>query len=204
MTLRGRAAMAEPKAVSPVEPFAADMAAASWSGALLRAAEARAQIGVRARGAAVARLAAGLKIPALPAPNRFVATARGDCFWLSPEEWLVIGDRDSRAECLAELERTVGPAEGAAVDLSESRVILELQGQDARDVLRTCCPIDLHEGAFSAGFCAQTLIAKAPVLLAQADPSPLYRLYLRPSLLAYVVSWLVDGMAGVRAEAATR
>jgi sarcosine oxidase subunit gamma len=44
-------------------------------------------------------------------------------------------------------------------------------------------------------------VAKAQVLLSQVDEEPTYRLFVRPSLAAYVVSWLVDGIEGVRAEA---
>jgi hypothetical protein len=38
------------------------------------------------------------------------------------------------------------------------------------------------------------------VLLSQVDEAPTYRLFVRPSLASYVVSWLVDGIEGVQAE----
>jgi len=178
------------------------MADASWSGATLVALGARSQIDVRARGPAVARVAACLSIPALPAPNRFVATPLGDCLWLGPEEWLVVGPPSSRAETLEALERAVGPDDGAVVDLSASRVLVELKGPSVRDVLASCCALDLHPRVFGPGRCAQTLVAKAQVLLSQLDEAPTYRLFVRPSLASYVVSWLVDGIEGVRADSA--
>jgi sarcosine oxidase subunit gamma len=162
----------------------------------------RSQVNVRARGPAVARVAACLSIPALPAPNRFVATPLGDCFWLGPEEWLVVGSSSSRATILEALGRAVGPDDGGVVDLSASRVLFELKGPKARDVLASCCALDLHPRVFAPGQCAQTLVAKAPVLLSQVDEAPTYRLFVRPSLASYVVSWLVDGIDGVRAESA--
>jgi sarcosine oxidase subunit gamma len=159
------------------------------------------QINVRARVGAVERVATYLSIPALPAPNRFVATPLGDCLWLGPEEWLLVGPPSSRAETLEALERAVGPDDGGVVDLSASRVLVELKGPSARDVLASCCALDLHPRVFGPGQCAQTLVAKAQVLLSQVDEEPTYRLFVRPSLAAYVVSWLVDGIEGVRAEA---
>jgi sarcosine oxidase subunit gamma len=159
------------------------------------------QINVRARGGAVGRLAACLQIPALPTANRFVATSAGDCFWLGPDEWLVVGPHSSRAATLERLERAVGPEDGAVVDVSSARVVLELQGPGAREALASCCAIDLHPRVFGPGQCAQTLVAKAPVLLGQMDETPAYRFFVRPSLASYVVSWLGDGMEGVRAEA---
>lgn len=160
----------------------------------------RSQIDVRARGGAVVRVAALLQIPALPPANRFVRTPLGDCFWLGPEEWLVVGEPASRATTLEALERAVGPEDGAAVDLSASRVLVELKGPRTRDVLASCCALDLHPRVFAPGQYAQTLVAKAPVLLGQVDEVPTYWLFVRPSLAAYVVSWLVDGIEGVRAE----
>ena len=195
--------MAEPKPTFVLVGRAERMRAASRSGATLAAGERRAQIDVRARGAAVARAAACLKIAALPEANRVVATPEAECLWLGPEEWLVLGSPTSRAAILAVLEQAIGSDDGGAVDQSSSRVIVELKGPSARDVLATCCALDLHPRVFGPGQCAQTLIAKAPVLLSQVDAAPTYRLLIRPSLAAYVVSWLVDGMQGVRAESAS-
>ena len=192
--------MAEPRPTSPLDELKERIASASWSGATLSSPGSRAIINIRARGEAVARVAASLDVPALPAPNRVVATPAGDCFWLGPEEWLWVGSADDRAFMLESLERAVGLDDGAAVDVSASRVIIELRGPSSRDVLLSSCPLDLHPRAFGPGQCAQSLIAKAPVLLSKADEIPSYRLLLRPSLASYVISWLADGMDGVRAE----
>jgi len=159
----------------------------------------RSQINLRARGDAVERAAKWLSIPALTARNRFAATRAGDCYWLGPEEWLVVGPPSLRAETLEALERAVG-SDGAAVDLSASRVLFELKGPKARDVLASCCALDLHPRAFGTGQCAQTLVAKARVLLSQTDEAPTYRIFVRPSLVSYVVSWLSDAIQGLRVE----
>ena len=178
------------------------MADVSWSGATLVALGARSQIDVRARGPAVGRVAACLSIPGLPGANRFFATPAGDCFWLGPEEWLLVGLPSSRAETLEALERAVGLEDGGVVDVSASRVLFELTGPKARDVLASCCALDLHPRVFGPGNCVQTLLAKAQVLLSQVDGAPTYRLFVRLSLASYVVSWLVDGIEGVRAGSA--
>jgi sarcosine oxidase, subunit gamma len=173
----------------------------SWDGASLVTLGSHSQIQVRARGsAAVGRLATCLSLGALPEPNRWIPTQRGDCFWLGPEEWLVVGPPSSRETNLEALERAIGPDDGAAVDLSASRVLLELTGSSARDVLASCCALDLHPRVFGVGRCAQTLLAKAAVLLSQVDEAPTYRLFVRPSFVSYVVSWIVDAIEGVRCE----
>jgi sarcosine oxidase subunit gamma len=188
--------------VSALDPLATRMAAASWPGATLAVGPRQAQIGVRVRGGAAARAASALGLDAPPAPNRIGAARGAECLWLGPEEWLVVGAAAERAALRQALERAVGPDDGAVVDLSSARVILELSGPSARDVLASCCALDLHPRAFGPGRCAQTLVGKAPVLLAFADERPTYRLYVRPSFAGYVVGWLLDGMDGVRAEPA--
>ena len=160
----------------------------------------RSQIGVRARGDAPARVAARLSLSALPAPNRFTETPLGDCIWLGPAEWLVVGEPSSHAATLEALEGAVGPDDGSVVDLSASRVRFELRGPASREVLASCCALDLHPRVFGPGQCSQTLLGKAPVLLCQVDEVPTYHLFVRPSFASYVVSWLEDGIEGSRAH----
>ena len=151
---------------------------------------------VRVRDDAVARVARVLEVSALPAPNEHCRTAFGDCLWLRPDEWLVAAAPNVGDSVLAALGDAVGDEDGAVVDISASRVVFELSGPATRDVLASCCPLDLHPRAFTQGRCAQSLIAKVPVLLQLVDGTPRWRLYIRPSLADYVVRWLVDGMTG--------
>lgn len=170
------------------------MAEASSDDARLIACSVAAVISVRAGGAATARLARALGVPALPTPNAVVTTSCGDCLWVRPDEWLLAGASASREQMCEVLDTAVGNDEGAVVDVSASRIVLELSGPASRDVLAGCCPLDLHPSAFLVGRCAQSVIAKAPVLLHLANDTPCWRIYLRPSLAAYVVAWLTDAM----------
>jgi sarcosine oxidase subunit gamma len=86
------------------------------------------------------------------------------------------------------LERAVGLDDVAALDVSAGPVIVERRGPSARDVLASSCPLDLHPRAFEPGACAQSLIAKAPVLLSQTDAVELSPL---PSSVARVVRRLL-------------
>ncbi|MGQ0641143.1 MAG: sarcosine oxidase subunit gamma [Gemmatimonadaceae bacterium] len=178
------------------------MANASWSGARLAEQPLLSLASVRARGPALARLKRALGVDSLPAPNEHRATALGDCLWLRPDEWLVATASRGSTALFAALDTAMGEDDGAVIDVSASRVILDLAGRATRDVLASCCPLDLHPRAFAPGWCAQSLIAKVPVLLQLVDGTPRWRLYVSPSLADYVVRWLVDGMEGARAEAA--
>lgn len=151
-------------------------------------------ISVRARDEALTRVADALSIPSLPGPNNVATTVLGDCLWVRPDEWLVVGGTETRAAALEQLAQAVGPADGAVVDISASRVLFELSGARARDVLASCCPLDLHPSAFAVGQCAQSVVGKAPILLQLADDAPRWRVMVRPSLAGYVTSWLTDAM----------
>lgn len=110
-------------------------------------------------------------------------TATGDAFWLGPDEWLVLGGREQDF-----------PEAWAAVDVSANRVCLELSGEDAADVLARGCALDLHPSVFPPGNCAQTLLARAQVILYCADEH-VFRLLIRPSYADYVREWFTDAMA---------
>lgn len=108
--------------------------------------------------------------------------------WLGPDQWLVFGASEQ------ELRTALGDTPGSVVDVSANRVVFELSGPGARDVLEQGCAIDLHPRAFGPGRCAQTLLARANVVLHQVDDVPTYRLLVRPSFAGYLRLWLRDAL----------
>lgn len=190
--------MAETSLLSP--SLRASMSKVSWVGSRLSVRGSPTLVSVRARDAAVTRLARALDLHAVPAPNECHRTALGDCYWLRPDEWLIAAESEDGGALATAIDAAIGGDDGAVVDVSGSRVVLELSGPATRDVLASCCPLDLHVAAFPRGRCAQSLIAKAGALLDLVDDTPTWRLFVSPSYADYVVRWLVDGMEAVRAE----
>jgi sarcosine oxidase subunit gamma len=113
------------------------------------------------------------------APN----TATDTELWLGPDEWLVLGGREADY--------------AVACDVSANRVVLELSGADARAVLAAGCAIDLRPRAFGPGRCAQTLLARAQVIL-QCTADDTFRIFVRPSFAPYLRAWLEDARLGSR------
>jgi len=101
--------------------------------------------------------------------------------WLGPDEWLVIGAAEPDF-----------PAAAAAVDVSANRVAFEVAGGDADDVLARGCSLDLER--LEPGRCAQTLLARAQVILLRPDAATL-RILVRPSYADYARAWLRDAIA---------
>ena len=153
-----------------------------------------AAVSIRVSESARGRVARALGIDALPSNNRTIATRFGTVLWVRPDGWLVTGADTSRSAIIAALEESVGGHDGAVVDVSSSRLRLELCGNASRDVLASCCPVDVHPRRFMVGQCAQSVIARAPVLIHLVDETPRWHLYVRPSLADYVIAWLMDGI----------
>ncbi|HUQ78080.1 MAG TPA: sarcosine oxidase subunit gamma family protein [Patescibacteria group bacterium] len=148
---------------------------------------------------AAARAAVESIIGPLPVePNTVAGGPVGAVLWLGPDEWLIVA-RDGAAPGLeARIRSAAAGSFVAIIDVSANRTILELSCADARAILAGGCSIDLHPRAFGPGRCAQTLIARAGVILWQtaADPAPTFRLLVRPSFAAYLAAWLTDAIPG--------
>jgi len=124
------------------------------------------------------------------APNTVAGGSSASLLWLSPDQWLAAGSGDLASRltgALASLHHSV-------CDISAGRRVLELAGPEARTVLAKGMSLDLHPRAFRPGACAQTALARVPVVLHQLDESPRYRLYLRRSFAPYILAWLAAAM----------
>ena len=174
---------------------------AGFAGTTLTTVPFMAQVGLRVEpgSAAAGRVEAALGFE-LSEANLVSESGGRRAIWLSPDEWLVIAADGEERSLVALLEEAIS-GEGSVVDLSANRTGLELAGPAARTVLATCCSLDFHPRAFGPGQCAQTLIDKAGVLVEQRGDDR-YLLLVRPSFAAYVAEWLLDGMLGLKADAA--
>ena len=130
---------------------------------------------------------------ALPiVPN--TVTSRGDrrALWLGPDEWLMVGPEDQQSTLTQALHEGLGGTFGSIVDVSANRTVLEIGGPTARDLLAHGVPIDIDSRAFGPGRCAQTLLAKAQVIIEGVSDDPTFHVYVRSSYASYVADWLLD------------
>jgi sarcosine oxidase, subunit gamma len=138
------------------------------------------------------RLASTLGFPLPVVPNTTTSHSDRRALWLAPDEWLVVGP-DGQQEALAQaLRNGLNGAFGSIVDVSANRTVLEIGGEKAWDLLAHGVPIDLGASSFGPGGCAQTLLAKAQVIIERPDDLPACRVYVRSSFASYVGDWLLD------------
>jgi sarcosine oxidase subunit gamma len=192
--------------LSPLAHLGDTFAAASGAAVAVAERPFLAQVGVRLHpgdgGPSAAEAALGFALPAVP--NTTAAANGRTALWLGPDEWLVIGAPDTEAALEVELREALGGGLGSVVDLSANRTAIELHGPAAPDVLAKGCALDLHPRAFTSGRCAQTLVARAQVILEQRDAAPTYRLLVRGSFSDYLATWLLDAMAEFHADSSRR
>jgi len=131
--------------------------------------------------------------PFLPIePNTWVGGNGREYLWLGPDEWLMLANPDSGepGRLIAELETLLSGMHHSIVDVSASRAVIELAAPDRHDLLSSGCGLDLHHRAWRDGMCAQTLLARVPVMLQERARDTL--VLVRPSFLDYLVDWFAD------------
>lgn len=149
----------------------------------------------------MARIASILGARPSTEPNTTVISADGSrhVLWLGPNEWLVVGEPGTAQGLETALREAIGAGRGAVLDVSANRTTISVSGPRARDLLAFGCSIDLDERHFKPGMCAQTLLARANVIIVPVGPAvePAFRLLVRPSFAAYLAAWLTDAAVGL-------
>jgi sarcosine oxidase subunit gamma len=139
-----------------------------------------AQIDVRCAEEDAARMGFPLE------PNTVGGGPERGVLWLAPDEWLVVGLPGTAPMIVAEFEAALAGTHHAVVDVSANRTVIELRGAARHALLASGCPLDLElDGGWVPGRCAQTLFARAQVILQEMDLAT--RVFVRPSFANYVV-----------------
>jgi sarcosine oxidase subunit gamma len=140
-------------------------------------------------------------------PNTSAAKNSVTALWVGPDQWLLTCPPDDTPCFINSLREALGDSHCAITDVSDGRVAFALAGPSARDALAKGCPLDLHARAFPPGSCANTLLAKADILLhlREDEPptGPCFDLHVGRSFAHYLWSWLEDAGReyGVQVEA---
>ena len=127
------------------------------------------------------------------APNTVAARGELLALWLGPDEWHIATPPAAQTPLLDSLEAALNGMHVAVTDVTGGQTMITVSGPRARDVLSKGCPLDLHPAVFKPANCAQTLLAKANVLIHCVDNSPpTFELIVRRSFAEYTALWLHD------------
>ena len=138
---------------------------------------------------------------ALPTqPNTTAGNGAASALWLGPDEWWIVTpgpEPEAGPELADKLRAALADGFAAVTEVGESRTCIRIAGPKARALLQKGCPLDFHPRAFGAGACAQTILAKATVVIyLSADESaadgPVFEVYVLRSFAEYLWAWLED------------
>ena len=95
-----------------------------------------------------------------PAPLRIEGTSESGAAWMSPDELLLFVPRGEGASAAARLSETLAGTHHLALDVSDLRLGIALDGPGAREVLAKLSPADLHPDAFAPGHFRRTRLGQ--------------------------------------------
>ncbi|GII56919.1 sarcosine oxidase subunit gamma [Planotetraspora thailandica] len=141
------------------------------------------------KSGAAADIGLALGAPLPTGPGTYASATGYDVLWLGPDEWLVVGAQGHDVEGV--IRAAAGDAHVGVTDVSAQRTVVAVDGRRSRDLLAHGCALDLHPRVFGPGRCAQTMLARAQVVLT-ARESDEFRVFVRSSFAGYLAAWLLD------------
>ena len=97
----------------------------------------------------------GVEVPA-PLTARF--EGEKGAVWMSPDELLLFTAYDQAEDLVEGLEAALSGAHHMAIDVSDARTVLRLEGAKVAEVLAKGAPVDLSPGAFPVGMARRSHI----------------------------------------------
>ena len=136
---------------------------------------------------AAASGALGFSLPLKPRTS----AAGGDitALWLSVDQWLILCPRTKTAEILAGLRAALRGIHSLAVDVSDMRAVIRLEGEGCREILMKGTSLDLLSGEIAPGYCKRMRFAEIAALLHVVDDN-VFDVYVFRSYARYAWDFL--------------
>lgn len=131
------------------------------------------------------------------APNTTASKGDLQVLWLGPTEWLVRTAPGAETALAQAFTQDFANKPAGVVDVSDYYTVFRLSGPRAREVMSKGCPLDTHSSVFTTAQCAQSLLAKADILLdcVEDGANPAFDLQVRWSMAVYLWDWLASAGA---------
>lgn len=112
---------------------------------------------------AAAKQVLGLELPKSPRTS----SSWGDikALWLSPDQWLILCGRDKASVLQAELSKALDAIHSLAVDVSDMRCVIRLEGAGVRETMMKGCSLDLLSNDYGPGAVRRVRFAEIAALL---------------------------------------
>lgn len=132
----------------------------------------------------------GVRLPSRP--NHVSESDELAALWLGPDEWLLLIPSTKKAAIVLQLRDVSDNLFVGVSDITGGQTMINIQGNQAIDLLNKGCSLDLHPREFYPGRCAQTNVGKAMAIIWCISDSPSFNLIVRRSFFDYLGTWLKD------------
>jgi sarcosine oxidase subunit gamma len=132
----------------------------------------------------------GMDLPKVPRTS----VHKGDItvLWLSVDQWLVCCPRSDSAKLLDELRKALGSVHSLAVEVSDARSIIRLEGDGVRETLMKGAPVDLILPEYSAGTIRRLRFGEVAAMIHVVSDQPdTIDLYVFRSYADFAWNWLL-------------
>lgn len=137
---------------------------------------------------AAAKAVLGFDLPKTPRTS--ITWGDMKALWLSIDQWLVLCPLDKVQELLDTLRKQLAGIHSLAVDVSDMRAILRIEGEMAREVLLKGTSLDLLDPAYGPGTCRRMRYAEIAALLDVVEPD-VFDIYVFRSYADYTWDYVV-------------
>ncbi len=104
-------------------------------------------------------------------------------------QWMVVSAKAGSDGFAAGIQTKL-KKNGYASEQSDARIIFGVSGNRAREMMQKGCRLDLDPSVTSTGWCAQTQMAQAGVILHQVDDKPTYDILVYSGFAQHFAEWL--------------
>lgn len=139
---------------------------------------------------AAAKDVLGLDLPTMPRTS--VSSGDVQALWLSVDQWLILCPRKKSGATLATLRKAMDGIHSLAVDVSDMRAIIRLEGDGGRALLLKGSSLDLMSSDYKAGTVRRLRFAEIAALLHIVSEKPdVIDLYVFRSYADHAWDWLL-------------
>jgi len=114
--------------------------------------------------------------------------------WMSPDELLLLVPHSEADAIVAKIDAALKGTHFLAVNVSDARAMISVQGAGAREVLARVCPADLRAKSLGAGEMRRTRLAQVPAAIWTQDGTDFNVICFR-SVAGYVFDLLANAAA---------
>ena len=111
---------------------------------------------------AAAKEVLGFDLPKAPRTSNTFGDVKA--LWLSPDQWLILCAREKAPALAADLAKAAEKTHALAVDVSDMRSIIRIEGERSREVMMKGCSLDFTDVDFTAGYVRRVRFAEIAAL----------------------------------------